>query len=79
MKNILHVIPTNSSTLDFMFPIFWKHANFGTKKIKFSILCLALNKNAFLKIDRTISKYKFLKDCSFFNTHSAAKIELSVP
>lgn len=49
MKNILHVIPTNSSTLDFMFPIFWKHANFGTKKIKFSILCLALNKNAFLK------------------------------
>ena len=49
MKHIVHIIPENSSSLDFTLPIFWKNSQLEKPKFKFSVIFFYLNKNAVLK------------------------------
>ncbi|MDP7196738.1 MAG: hypothetical protein QF864_11185, partial [SAR202 cluster bacterium] len=49
MKHIVHIIPENSSSLDFTLPIFWKNSQLKNPEFKFSVVFFYLNKNAVLK------------------------------
>ena len=49
MRHIVHIIPENSSSLDFTLPIFWKNSISNNPNYKFSVIFFYLNKKAVLK------------------------------
>ena len=67
MKHIVHIIPENSSSLDYTLPIFWKNSQSKDPKVKFSVIFFYLNKNAVLKHSKFYEQVSYESGVTFYD------------
>jgi len=67
LKHIVHIIPENSSSLDFTMPIFWKNSQSKNPEFKFSVIFFYLNKNAVLKHSKFYEQIAIESGVTFYD------------